>query len=131
MSVSKSNIPMARNMFTFLKVKTKDGDYDDDDDIVRWGIPFQITPNNHIFMASCLKTQQWASPVTCQQPVYITEDRFTFDTHWVAHTPAKSKHSGHCRLLSHGCPIILGESMVIEHCATKMFDCACEERQKD
>jgi len=130
MSVSRSNMPMARNMFTFVKVKTKDNNYnntddndnnndDGDDDIVRWGVPFQITPDNNIFMASCLKTQQWASPVSCQQPVYITKDQATFDTHWVAHTPAKSKHSGHYRLLSQGCPILLGESMVIEHCATK------------
>eukprot|EP00567_Pseudictyota_dubia_P001172 CAMPEP_0197468762 /NCGR_PEP_ID=MMETSP1175-20131217/66253_1 /TAXON_ID=1003142 /ORGANISM="Triceratium dubium, Strain CCMP147" /LENGTH=579 /DNA_ID=CAMNT_0043004881 /DNA_START=145 /DNA_END=1884 /DNA_ORIENTATION=- len=66
--------------------------------------------------------------LSCRQLLYLTRDGSSYDTHWAAHVPAKSKDAGFARFGNAGAPVLSGESLVLQHCATKELLSADAER---
>jgi len=140
-SVSKAilqSTPIARNTFVIVPVNKEDN-LKDEDQLLRWGIPFQLSccpllygrpedsfkekatygREKKLLLASTIKTEHRMSPLSCEQVVYLTERESSYDTHWVAQMPAKTKNSGFDRFVNKGTPIPVGERIVLQHCATQ------------
>ena len=126
-SVCDSSDCMARNTFIISSV---DGS-GSDGDLVSWGIPFRLQANPSLridarsgmlqaplYLASNLRNERKASPMSNKQLVYMTANT-SYATVWVAQRPAVTKDSGANRLLSKGEPIMAGEDIILQHCATK------------
>jgi len=124
-SVCESTSSMARNTFVITKV-----DESDPSEYVAWGTPFRLMCNPSlrvdentnmlqppIYLASCLKNERKASPLSNNQLVYMTA-KTTYSTVWKAQMPAVSKDSGAARMLSQGESLVSGCDVVLQHCQT-------------
>jgi Ca2+-binding EF-hand superfamily protein len=127
-SVCSVTESMARNTFIIGKV-----DNSDDNDEVRWGVPFRLLCNPSLrvdsrtgllqpplYLASALKNERKASPQSNQQLVFLTS-KASYNTVFVAQAPAADKKAGASRLLQEGQSILAGSEMVIQHCGTKQL----------
>ncbi|GMI00940.1 hypothetical protein TrVE_jg7309 [Triparma verrucosa] len=127
-SVCESTSSMARNTFVIVKAEENS-----DDDLVRWGTPFRIMCNQSLrvddktnmlqpplYLASNLKNERKASPLSNNQLVYMTP-KPSYSTCWVANMPALDKFSGASRMLAVGEPITVGCDVALQHCATRQL----------
>jgi len=125
-SVCESSESMARNTFI---IRREDGG--GDGELVCWGVPFRLQANPSLrvddrsgmlqaplYLASNLKNERKASPMSNKQLVYMTA-KPSYSTVWFAQRPATSKDSGADRMLSKGEPVVAGEEIILQHCATK------------
>jgi len=147
-SVCESNKKVcARNLFQIVSLE-KSKSSSKERTIIRWGESFQlkscipasaiaekkkdscndencalskngITSNTNLYLASCLKSERKVSPISHQQQIWLTKDKANYKTHWAANTPAFTKKAGYTRLLQKGNPILVGDLIVLQHCATK------------
>jgi hypothetical protein len=124
-SVCESTSSMARNTFVITKV-----DEADPSEYVAWGTPFRLMCNPSLrvdeetnmlqpplFLASSLKNERKASPLSNNQLVYMTA-KVTYSTVWKTQMPAVSKDSGAARVLSQGEALVSGCDVVLQHCQT-------------
>jgi Ca2+-binding EF-hand superfamily protein len=128
-----NNTAMARN--TFVIESAKGGPVENGEPIC-YGVPFRIRCNNSLllnektnmlqpplYLASVLKSERKASPISNKQLVYMTP-KANYDTVWIAMTAAVDKDSGAARLLIEGERIPANSEVVIQHCGTKQLLCA-------
>mmetsp|Transcript_36076 Transcript_36076/g.107892 ORF Transcript_36076/g.107892 Transcript_36076/m.107892 type:complete len:453 (-) Transcript_36076:260-1618(-) len=145
-SVCRSESPIARNSLVLQRVSSNErpesrGDPGDSSNVVRWGQSFQIMCYPSLVESATQMKARRAKPtcggdsagpkplflasrrtaLSCRQLIHLTHDGSSYDTHWVAHIPAKSKNAGLDRFVNEGAPIILGEPFVLQHCATKQL----------
>lgn len=133
--------PIPRNVFQIKSIN-------DDDDIIRWGVPFQIVScvdipekeNDCYLISSTLKSERCVSPISYQQLVYLhhhqeaaaSNNNNNYNTQWVAIPTSQSTQStissastscsrSRDELLSKGMPILFGDCLRIKHLATSHF----------
>ena len=139
LSVCKAQKPFARALFQVISIGNNQNSTQENRAIC-WGEKFQLkscilssddeksndnemyySPVPGFFLGSCLKNERNLSPISFQQQVYLTRDGSKYDTHWIANIPALNKNVGSARLFSKGTPILPGEILVLQHCATKCY----------